>query len=196
MLTLIQNLDAAVLLWIQANLRGPLDGVVSVWTNLGEAGVLWIILCLIMLIRKPTRRAGVTALLAMGICYLFNDCLVKNLICRPRPYDTVEGLTILIAAPGSWSFPSGHACSSLAAANVWWRTLKRRWLKILLLVLAVLMALSRLYVGVHYPSDVLVGALVGTVGGQLVWLASEKLLARRAPDPADAQRQDAQHPDA
>lgn len=191
MLTLIQNLDAAALLWIQANLRGPLDGVVSVWTNLGEAGVLWIILCLIMLIRKPTRRAGVTALLAMGICYLFNDCLIKNLICRPRPYDTVEGLTILIAAPGSWSFPSGHACSSLAAANVWWRTLKRRWLKILLLVLAVLMALSRLYVGVHYPSDVLVGALVGTVGGQLVWLASEKLLARRAPGPADARRPDA-----
>ena len=173
---MVQAWDEAILLWIQNNLRGPWDPVVSFWTNLGEAGVLWILICIVMLCFKPTRRAGITALLAMGICYLFNDCLIKNLVCRPRPYDTIEGLTILIAAPDSWSFPSGHACSSMAAANTWWRTLKKKWMKILLLVLAILMALSRLYVGVHYPSDVLAGALVGTVGGQLVWLASDRIL--------------------
>ena len=171
----IQILDAGILMWIQETLRGPLDSIISVWTNLGEAGILWIVLCLIMLCFRKTRRAGVTALLAMGICYLFNDILIKNLVCRPRPFVTVEGLTSLIAEPGSWSFPSGHACSSLAAANVWWRTLEKKWMKVTLLVMAILMALSRLYVGVHYPSDVLVGGLIGTLGGQLIWLATRKL---------------------
>ncbi len=85
MLSMIQSWDAAILLWIQANLRGPLDNVVAFWSNLGEAGIIWIVICLVMLLRKPTRRAGVTALLAMGICYLFNDMLIKNLVCRPDP---------------------------------------------------------------------------------------------------------------
>ncbi len=175
MLSLIQNIDAAILLWIQDTIRGPLDGAVSIWTNLGEAGILWIVLCLLMLCFKKTRRAGVTALLAMGVCYLFNDILLKNLVCRPRPFVTVEGLTAVIAEPGSWSFPSGHACSSMAAANVFWRTLERKWMKIVLLGMAILMALSRLYVGVHYPSDVLVGGLIGTIGGQAVWRATRNI---------------------
>ncbi len=179
MLDLIQKIDGAVLLWIQNTVRGPLDGMVSVWTNLGEAGILWILLCLIMLCFKKTRRAGVTALLAMGICYLFNDILVKNIVCRPRPFVTVEGLTAVIAEPNSWSFPSGHSCSSLAAANVFWRTLEKRWMKVILLAMAICMALSRLYVGVHYPSDVLVGGLIGTFGGQLIWRATRNLPKKR-----------------
>ncbi len=170
----IQGWDAAILLWIQAHLRGPLDTPLAIWSNLGHAGVIWILICIGMLLHKSTRRAGVVTLLTMGVCYLFNDDILKNLVCRPRPFLTVDGLTTLIAQPSSWSFPSGHACCALAAANVWWRMLqKRRW-KGLLLFLAVLMALSRLYVGVHYPSDVLAGALVGTLGGQLCWLVSEK----------------------
>lgn len=175
MFSQIQAWDASILLWIQSNIRGPLDTVVAVWTNMGEAGILWIVLCVLFLFQKKTRRAGVVALLAMGVCYLFNDCLIKNLVCRPRPFVTLDGLTTVITPPASWSFPSGHACSSLAAANVWWRTLNCTWLKIMLLVLAILMAVSRLYVGVHYPSDVLVGALVGTIGGQLIWWASERV---------------------
>lgn len=178
MFTLIQTWDAAILLWIQTNLRGPLNPVVKFWTNLGEAGILWIVISIIFLCCKKTRRAGIIALIAMGTCYLFNDCLIKNLICRPRPFVTVEGLTTIIAPPASWSFPSGHACSSLAAANVWWRTLDRTWLKLLLLLFAILMALSRLYVGVHYPSDVIVGAFVGTMGGQLIWVLSQRIKSK------------------
>ncbi len=163
----IQSIDAAILLWIQNNLRGPLDGIVSAWSQLGHAGTIWIIISLLLVLRKDTRRTGIITLIIMGLCYLFNDCLIKNLVCRPRPFLTVEGLTAL-TSPTSWSFPSGHACCALAAANVWWKRLQRRWVRVLLLVLAVLMALSRLYVGVHYPSDVLVGALIGTAGARLL----------------------------
>jgi undecaprenyl-diphosphatase len=180
MFELIQNLDGNLLLWIQNNLRGPLDGILSFYTNLGEAGILWIAISVVMLCIRKTRRAGLTALAAMGVCYLFNDVMLKHLVCRPRPFVTVEGLVPLIKGPGSWSFPSGHSCSSLAAASAWWRTVEWKSLRVVLLALAILMALSRLYVGVHYPSDVLVGALIGTIGGQLVWKATQNLPKKKA----------------
>jgi undecaprenyl-diphosphatase len=179
-LELIQQIDGNLLLWIQENLRGPLDGIVSVWTNLGEAGILWILLGLLMLAFPKTRRAGVTALVAMAVSYLVNDLVIKNLVCRPRPFLTVEGLVPLIKAPSSFSFPSGHSCVGLAAANVWWRTLEKTWMKVTLLAMAILMALSRLYVGVHYPSDVLVGCALGTLLGQLVWHMSLRVGHRPA----------------
>ncbi|MGM9536883.1 MAG: phosphatase PAP2 family protein [Candidatus Onthomonas sp.] len=172
MLEALQTLDGNILLWIQEYMRvDGLNELLTRYTNLGEAGLLWIIIALAFLLFPKTRKAGLLSLIAMLICYVCNDLVIKNLIMRPRPFLSVEGLLPLIQRPGSYSFPSGHSCSSFAAASVWARTLEGRGskgAKILLLGMAMLMALSRLYVGVHYPSDVLAGSLLGLLGGWLV----------------------------
>lgn len=176
MLAGIQAVDGAVLLWIQEHLRiEPLNHLISHYTNLGEAGILWIVIALVFLLFPKTRKAGALSLAAMLICYLGNDLILKNLVERTRPFLAVEGLVALIEHPASFSFPSGHACSSFAAAATWAQTLEGRWAraaKVLLMQLALLMALSRLYVGVHYPTDVLTGSLLGILGSWLVcrWL--------------------------
>lgn len=176
MFSAIQAMDGGILLWIQEFLRVELlNPLVAFYTNLGEAGILWILISIGFLFFAKTRKAGVLSLLAMLICYVGNDLILKELVERPRPFLTVEGLTPLISWPGSYSFPSGHSCSSFAAAGVWAQTLQgrgARWAKPLLLVMALLMALSRLYVGVHYPTDVLTGSLIGLAGSWLVcrWL--------------------------
>jgi undecaprenyl-diphosphatase len=172
MLEWLLALDGGILLWIQANLRGPLDTLVSGYTHLGDAGILWIVVTLVLLIFKRTRRAGAASALALILSVLCTNVVLKHLVSRPRPWLDVAGLVNLVNESDPNSFPSGHTSAALAAACAWWRTLPQRWMKWLAMVLAVLMGLSRLYVGVHYPSDVVVGALVGIFCG---WAACKLL---------------------
>lgn len=182
MLEWIQTLDAGVLLWLQEHLRGGvLDAPLKLLTTLGNAGILWIVLSAVMLCFPKTRRAGLLALAAMGICYLCNDVLIKGLAARPRPFVTVPELWPLVAPPGSWSFPSGHTCSSFAAAGIWCRTLEQTWMKVSAVALAALMGFSRLFVGVHYPSDVLVGMCVGILGSQIIYRVYYRRFRRNPP---------------
>lgn len=163
MLSVLQTLDGGALLWIQENLRGLLDPIVEGYTTLGNTGLMWIVLSLAMLCWKPTRKAGVAALAAMVLGLLCTNVVLKHVVARPRPWLDVAGLVPLIQEPDPNSFPSGHTCAAFAAASDWCRALPRRWMRWTGLVLAVCMGLSRLYVGVHYPSDVIAGALVGLV---------------------------------
>ena len=169
MLSVLQTLDGGALLWIQENLRGLLDPIVEGYTTLGNTGLMWIVLSLAMLCWKPTRKAGVAALAAMVLGLLCTNVVLKHVVARPRPWLDVAGLVPLIQEPDPNSFPSGHTCAALAAASAWWRALPRRWMRWTGLVLAVCMGLSRLYVGVHYPSDVIAGALVGLFCGWAAW---------------------------
>lgn len=167
----IQAWDGTILLWIQEHLRAAWlnDGMVF-YTNLGEGGVIWICIALLLLCYSRTRRAGVLGLAALLLGYLCNDLFLKVLITRPRPFQTIPELEILIPPPGSFSFPSGHACSSFAAAGCWRVSLRGKYagtVQAVLLLMAALMAFSRLYVGVHYPSDVLVGSMLGIAIGYL-----------------------------
>lgn len=165
-LDLIQNMDGAVLLWIQASVRqAVLDPLVCVYTTLGNGGLLWIVLSLVLLCFRPTRRAGLVSLLAMVLGLLCTNVVLKHLVARPRPWLDVAGLIPLVSEPDPNSFPSGHTCAAFASALAWWRTAPKGWMKGTGVVLAVCMGLSRLYVGVHYPSDVLAGALVGSLCG-------------------------------
>lgn len=171
MLEFIQTIDAGALLWIQAHLRtGPLDGPMIFFSTLGNAGLFWIALGLTLAVIPKTRKYGVLALASLLACFLFNNILLKNLVARPRPYTQLPQLVMLMPCPADHSFPSGHACSSFAVAGSLMWTMKRRWnlIRIPALALAVLIAFSRLYVGVHYPTDVLVGAAVGLLGSLLV----------------------------
>ena len=175
MLTLLQPLDGAILLWIQNVLRGALDPLVCFYTHLGDKGLFWIAACLLLLVWKPTRKAGLCGLLAMLLGLLVTNVTLKHLVARPRPWLDVAGLLPLVQEPDPNSFPSGHTCSAFAAAAAWARTLPRRWMKYTGLILAAAMGLSRLYVGVHYPSDVLAGCVIGCLCGLLacaVWNAA------------------------
>ena len=175
MLQWIQSVDETILLGLQEYLRGGvLDGPLKLLTTLGNAGILWIVLSVIMLFFPKLRKAGILALVAMGVCYIFNDMIIKNLVERPRPFLTMPELWTMVEKPASWSFPSGHTCSSFAAAGIWCRTVEQRWIRAGAVILAALMGFSRMFVGVHYPSDVLVGMCVGLVGSQLIYLAWQK----------------------
>ena len=179
MLEWIQAADVTALLWIQENLRNALlTPLMTVYTQLGNAGILWIVLSVLLLCHKKTRKAGLFALLAMLLGLLCTNVILKNLVGRARPWTVLAELIPLVAENDPNSFPSGHTCAAFAAAGVWYRGLPRRWMKVLGVVLAAVMGFSRLYVGVHYPSDVVAGCLVGLACSQVMWLVCTRLTAR------------------
>ena len=103
-----------------------------------------------------------------------NVCL-KNFVARIRPYEVVEGLRLMIERQRDYSFPSGHTSASFAAACALVRTLPQKWGTVCM-ILAGVIALSRLYVGVHYPSDVLGGMVVGIFAGWAGWKLMQMLM--------------------
>lgn len=164
------NLDGNILLFIQEYIRQ--DWMTPFWTmitSLGNGGRFWIGLSILLLIPKKTRKAGIAALFAMILNLLFTNVVLKNMVARTRPYEVIEGLRILIDPEKSFSFPSGHTASSFAAAYAYYRCSTQKKWGIAALVLAGLIGFSRLYVGVHYPTDVIGGALIGIFAA---WLAS------------------------
>ena len=171
------NWEEPVLLWIQAHLRGPItDAFFAGYTTLGNMGLCWIILSAVMLFFKKTRKAGLAGLFALLVGFLCTNVVLKPLVGRPRPWLSVEGLSFLVTENDPHSFPSGHTCASFAAALAWRPYLSKRRANTAL-VCAFLMGFSRLYVGVHFPTDVLCGALIGGLSGYLV-SKCEKNLSR------------------
>ena len=165
MLDALLTLDGNILLWIQAFIRQVfLTPIVSFYTKLGDAGMMWIAACVILLIFPKTRRAGFAGAMALILSLLCTNVVLKNLFSRARPWLVVEGLTALVAEHDPNSFPSGHTSASFAAATALYRCVPKKW-GVLALVAAALMGLSRLYVGVHFPSDVIAGILVGCFCG-------------------------------
>ena len=160
---ILTNLDGNILLWIQENLRMEfLNPLVIFITGLGNAGLIWIAASVLMLFFPKSRKAGIMCLTALVVSYLINNLFLKNAVARTRPWVDVEGLKVLIGKPTDYSFPSGHASSSFAAAVVMYRSLPA-WIGIPAVVLAAAISLSRLYVGVHYPTDVLTGVISGII---------------------------------
>lgn len=161
MLETLLNLEGSFLLFIQESIRNPmLNRVLIFITSLGDAGMIWIVATIALLIPKKTRKAGFMSAVALLGSLLINNYLIKNLVQRPRPFVTFTDLQILIPTPSEFSFPSGHTSSSFAAAAVFFRHLPKK-LGIPSVILASLVGFSRMYVGVHYPTDVIAGAIVG-----------------------------------
>lgn len=175
MLNWLFSLDGGVLLWIQTHLRGPVqDAAIGFYTTLGNAGVLFIVLALIMLCFKKTRKTGIVVLVALAIGFVCTNLILKHLVARPRPWLNVAGLIPLVDESDPNSFPSGHTTCAFAFASAIWHAAPRKWMKWAALLAAVLMGYSRLYVGVHYPSDVIVGVLVGLFAGWAAWTLCKK----------------------
>ena len=163
---LIQRFDEQALVWIAQHVRcGLLDPFMKVYTQLGNTGMLFIVLGLILLLFKPTRKAGFSALCAMLIGLVVVNFTIKPLVARERPWLVIRDFVNLVPEHDPNSFPSGHTNSAFAFALAVCVSAPKRWMKITAVCMAVLMGLSRLYVGVHFPSDVLAGALIGSLCG-------------------------------
>ncbi|MCL1816116.1 MAG: phosphatase PAP2 family protein [Clostridiales bacterium] len=136
---------------------------------LGNNGVIWCIISTILLLRQKTRYNGLVCIVALLLSLIFCNLIIKNMIARPRPYDVLPWLQPLIPRLTDYSFPSGHASSSFAAAMALALSgMDKTWF-ISAFALAFLIGLSRLYVGVHYPSDMLGGIVLGHICGYLSW---------------------------
>ncbi len=161
MLETLLNLDGGFLLFLQDSIRNPfLNSIMIFITSLGNGGMIWIAATILLLIPKKTRKVGAISGVALLLSLLINNNLIKNIVQRPRPFVTFTDLQIIIPTPSEFSFPSGHTSSSFAAAAVFYRHLPKK-LGIPSVVLAGLIGFSRLYVGVHYPTDVIAGVIMG-----------------------------------
>lgn len=171
----INLFDSAVMSFVQTHLRGSVgDAVFPVITYLGEAGAVWLLLSVFFLCRKVTRRRGLCMICAIVGGFLFGEVLLKNIVCRARPFQAFPAYTnLLISPPSGFSFPSGHSCSSFAAATVL-LGFSKKW-GIPAVILAALIASSRIYLFVHWPTDVFAGILLGILFGLLTLFIAKKI---------------------
>lgn len=183
MLNAVQSWDESALVWIAEHLRNPvLTPILSFYTQLGDHGLLFIALAVLMLLFRATRKAGASAGVGMLCGLMVTNLTIKPLVMRPRPWITIPGFTALVAEHDPNSFPSGHSCCAFAFAVALAVALPQKWARVLALAAAAVMALSRLYVGVHFPSDVIVGAVIGALcglAGALVVNAAVRSYQRR-----------------
>ena len=155
-----------------------LDKILAFITSLGNAGIIWIGLAVVLLILPKTRKEGIIVAAALLVDLILCNLILKNLVARVRPYDVNTAIAVLIKKPLDFSFPSGHTAASFAAMTaLFLAKMKKAW--IAALILAVLIAFSRLYFYVHYPTDVLGGIVVGILSGVIGYAIVEKLDKRR-----------------
>lgn len=152
-------MEMSILQGIQNIHNGLLDSIMVFITSLGNAGIIWIVLAVIFLFSKKYRKCGIAMALALLFSFIFGNVILKNIFERPRPSWVDTNVMLLIKNPTDFSFPSGHSFASFAGATVIFMYHKKEG--IAALILAGLIAFSRLYLFVHYPSDVVLGSLFG-----------------------------------
>lgn len=170
----IQQWDEQVLRWIAEHMRVPMLNVIMVfYTFLGNGGWAFILMGAVLLLFRKTRKAGASSLCAMLIGLLITNLTLKPLVSRLRPWVIMDDFATLVISSDLNSFPSGHTCAAFAFAAALCAILPQKWAKAAALFAAALMGFSRLYVGVHFPTDVLAGAVIGTACGFLgAWIVS------------------------
>lgn len=173
----MNGFELRILDFIREHLACPLlDAVMPVMTSLANGGIIWILTAVVLLIFKKTRKTGFSVAFALICGLIIGNLLLKNLVGRIRPYDLNEGIEILIARLPDYSFPSGHTLASFEAATV--LMIRNRRLGIPALILAIIIAFSRLYLYVHYPTDVLAGIILGVFIGIFACKAVDRIYKR------------------
>ncbi len=165
--------DQSILFWIQNNLVNPvLNPYMIILSTLGNVGAVWIFSGIVLLSVKRYRRAGVAVILALFMSLIFGNVILKPLIARIRPCIIYPWIPLYISMPlpTDYSFPSGHTFGSFAAATAIFCRSKR--VGTLALLLAAGIGFSRMYLFVHYPSDILAGVLLGTLSGIIAYKIS------------------------
>ena len=159
---MIQDFDFMVLDFIQSNIRNIfLDKIMPFITYLGSGGLIWIFVALLLIFIKKYRLCGIEMITGLLTGLLIGNIILKNLVMRERPCWINESIDMLISVPKDYSFPSGHTMTSFAAAVILYYMNKK--IGIAAYVLAAIIAFSRLYLYVHYPSDVLAGIILGII---------------------------------
>ena len=168
----LTNFELGILDWIQANMQcGFSNWFFPLITKLGDAGIFWILVAAVMLIFPKTRKTGAMMGLALVFGLIVCNLTLKPLVARVRPYDVHTSVALIVEKMHDFSFPSGHTTASFEGAVV--LLIRDKRLGIPAMVLAVLIAFSRLYLYVHFPTDVLAGALLGTLFAVLaVWIVN------------------------
>ena len=174
------SFDLPILDWIAANLWCPvLDAVMPVITLLGDAGIFWIAVAVLFIFTKKYRKIGIGMMIALMMGLVICNICLKPMIARIRPYDFKEEhlgtvVNLLIEKQHDFAFPSGHTIASFEAAVV--ILLGNRKLGIPAMILACLIAFSRLYLYVHYPTDVIVSIVLGSVLALIGWYLAQKVM--------------------
>ena len=159
------SFEFAVLDGIQNHLRTSfLDAAMPLISRLGDAGIVWLLMTLVLVIMPVTIKIGLVVSVALAVVSLFCNVIAKPLVGRARPYDVNTAVHLLVKRLTDFSFPSGHTAASFAVVFALYFIGCKLWK--FSLVLAVLIAFSRLYLYVHYPSDVLAGVFLGAAAAR------------------------------
>ena len=143
-----------------------IDKLMIAVTLSGELGIIWIIISFFLFSRTKYTKEAIMVLLAIALASILGEGIIKHIVKRKRPFIKNNIIKLMISQPGTYSFPSGHTASSFAAATVFIRTDMR--LTYLIVVIAILISFSRLYLRVHYLSDVIGGIILGVLSGTIV----------------------------
>lgn len=163
MIDFIHGIDFGVLDFLQTLHNSVLDFIMQVFTSLGDNGYIWIGLCIVLLCIPKTRKMGIYLAVTLALEFILNDLIIKGIIRRQRPFLQRTGIDTVIKQPSGYSFPSGHSASSFACATAIFMHNKK--MGIAAYIVAAVIAFSRLYFYVHFPTDVLTGTALGILLG-------------------------------
>ena len=185
----IVNIDVAIYLFVDSIMNPVLNVIMTFITHLGDTpGIIWFILGLGLLIPRKTRKLGILLFAGLAFASVINNLCLKEIIERPRPYNLDPEVwknagyeyiwPNLIKKSDSWSFPSGHTSTSIGAGFALLLGCRKKELGIGIpaFIISLLIGFSRIYVHVHYPTDVIVGALIGLLSGLAMYLVFTKLV--------------------
>lgn len=165
----INKFDTNVLLLIKNHMQNKyLDIFMPLITGLGNIGVIWIAIAIGLIADKPYRSIGEVVLITLIISTIIGEGIVKNIVKRVRPFNLNSDIALLITKPISYSFPSGHTLSSFAVSGV--LSVYFTQYRLIFLTIAFLIALSRLYLYLHYPTDVIAGIVFGLLCSKLIFI--------------------------
>jgi len=166
--------DTAARVWLTTYHHPVADALMVGLSIIGRGSAVWIAITLaIVLIDSSRLREAGAVVVALTLAATLTDLVIKPIVARARPFETAVATRVIDRRPLAYSFPSGHTAGSFAAAM----TLSRLWPagRVALWVLAILVSVSRIYVGVHYPLDVIGGAILGLA---CAWIALRAIAPR------------------
>lgn len=172
----IYSIDNAVVDFMVGIQNSFLSFIFNIFTVISEKGLIWIAIGIILVAFRKTRKIGICYAISLAVGFSLSELVIKDLVCRERPFIQNEALKLLISAPDGHSFPSSHSASSFASAVALF--LHNRKYGAIALVGAFMIAFSRLYFTVHYFTDVLCGTVLGTAVAITVYIIYRKIEKR------------------
>ena len=174
----ITEIDFSILNFLHEHLSCAFcDTFFRFLTFLGDGGIIWFIIGAVLICTKKYRKGGIVMLCAMALGFLTGNLILKNLIARHRPCWINTDIVLLIKNPTDYSFPSGHTFSSVICCTVLMKT--KRTFTSFALPLAILISFSRLYLYVHFPTDILASVAYGILVANITWFLAHKYIQER-----------------